>query len=278
MDIFEYLSRFSLPLPGQVKGLVSFDFDGTLFSDTWTCTERIRLFDLLINLREKGVIWGINTGRNLPYLGEGIRDMFQGVAKAFAPDFLITMERHVHLKKGEFLVSDIDWNHRCDDAHEALFRHHGAMLDSLLADLEFEFSEYQLSRQEGDVYSLVVNDAVCMDAVAEKIDNVIAPYPEIVTQRAFVYLRFSHKDFNKGTALRHLVRYFGLDLRTVVIFGDGHNDLDAMAALPEAYCCCPSNAVSEVRQAVGKSGGFVSQHSALTGVLEGLELGVLPRI
>lgn len=278
MDIFEYLSRFSLPLPGQIKGLASFDFDGTLFSDSWTSAERTRLFDLLRNLREKGLIWGINTGRNLPYLGEGIREMFQDMSRAFAPDFLITMERHVHLKEGEFLVSDIDWNCRCDDAHEALFRHHGAMLDSLLADLEIEFAEYQLSRQEGDVYSLVVNDAVCMDAVAEKIAQVIAPYPEIVTQRAVVYLRFSHRDFTKGTALSHLVRHFGVDPSTVVVFGDGHNDLDAMLALPKAYCCCPSNAVSEVRQAVDKSGGFVSQYPALTGVLEGLEAGVLLRI
>lgn len=72
------------------------------------------------------------------------------------------------------------------------------MLEELMEHLEKQFSGLELQRQQHDAFSLVVNDARGLDAVSGVIHGTVAPYEEIVTQRAGPYLRFSHRDYNNG--------------------------------------------------------------------------------
>lgn len=116
--------------------------------------------------------------------------------------------------------------------------------------LEHRFSGLELRRQANDAFSLVVNDACGLDDVSCVIQDTVGPYDEIVTQRAGPYLRFSHRDYNKGTSLAFVASRFGVLPVHAAIFGDGHNDLDAMRHLPEAFRCCPSNAAEEVKAMV----------------------------
>ena len=69
---------------------------------------------------------------------------------------------------------------------------------------------------------------------------------------------------------------FGVPPVRAAIFGDGHNDLDAMRHLPEAFRCCPSNAAAEVKAMVACGHGYISPEPRTRGVLDGLMHGALP--
>ena len=278
MELMRFLPIRALPLPGESRYLFSFDFDDTLFTLGGPAGERRSFFRLMRALRARyGVLWGINTGRDPVYLREGLMDMFQDDPEAFAPDFTVTMERNVHLADAEGrLMPGVCWNDACAVAHDSLFSRYGRMLEELMEHLEKQFSGLELQRQQHDAFSLVVDDARGLDAVSGVIHGTVAPYEEIVTQRAGPYLRFSHRDYNKGTALAFVASRFGIPHAHAAIFGDGHNDLDAMRNLPEAFRCCPSNAADEVKAMVASGHGYISPKARTMGVLDGLVNGALP--
>ncbi len=278
MDLMSELPLRSLLLPQKPQLLCSFDFDDTLFSFTGSAAERREFFEIMRRLRiDCGALWGINTGRAPDYLREGLLDFFHDAPDGFAPDFTVTMERHVHLAGADGTLQPAhEWNRQCIAAHDDLFCDYGAMLDELLHRLESDFSALELRRQQNDAYSLVVNDPRGLDEVSRIIMAAIAPYPAIVTQRAGPYLRFSHRDYNKGTALAYVASCFGIPAAQVAVFGDGHNDLDAMNTIPAAYRACPSNAADEVKALVLAGRGYLSQSPRTAGVLDALKHGVIP--
>lgn len=278
MELMRFLPVRALPLPERPRYLFSFDFDDTLFTMGGPAGERRMFFSIMRGLRARyGVLWGINTGRDTVYLREGLMDLFHDDPEAFAPDFTVTMERNVHLADAEGrLMPGLPWNDACAVAHDDLFSRYGGMLEELMAHLECRFSGLELRRQANDAFSLVVNDACGLDDVSCVIQDRVGPYEEIVTQRAGPYLRFSHRDYNKGTALAFVASRFRVLPVHAAIFGDGHNDLDAMRHLPEAFRCCPSNAAAEVKSMVACGHGYVSTEPRTRGVLDGLVHGALP--
>lgn len=278
MELMRFLPVRALPLPECPRYLFSFDFDDTLFTMGGPAGERRMFFSIMRGLRTRyGALWGINTGRDTVYLREGLMDLFHDDPEAFAPDFTVTMERNVHLADAEGrLMPGLPWNDACAVAHDDLFSRYGGMLEELMAHLECRFSGLELRRQANDAFSLVVNDACGLDDVSCVIQDKVGPYEEIVTQRAGPYLRFSHRDYNKGTALAFVASRFRVPPVHAAIFGDGHNDLDAMRHLPEAFRCCPSNAAAEVKAMVACGHGYVSTEPRTRGVLDGLVHGVLP--
>lgn len=278
MELMRFLPVRALPLPECPRYLFSFDFDDTLFTMGGPAGERRMFFSIMRGLRTRyGALWGINTGRDTVYLREGLMDLFHDDPEAFAPDFTVTMERNVHLADAEGrLMPGLPWNDACAVAHDDLFSRYGGMLEELMAHLECRFSGLELRRQANDAFSLVVNDACGLDDVSCVIQDRVGPYEEIVTQRAGPYLRFSHRDYNKGTALAFVASRFRVPPVHAAIFGDGHNDLDAMRHLPEAFRCCPSNAAAEVKAMVACGHGYVSTEPRTRGVLDGLVHGVLP--
>ena len=57
------------PCTAPCRWLVSLDFDGTLREESGPAVPAA-FFSLMEQLRPLGVLWGINTGRTLPYLCE----------------------------------------------------------------------------------------------------------------------------------------------------------------------------------------------------------------
>lgn len=278
MELMRFLPVKALPVPERASYLFSFDFDDTLFTLGGSGEDRCQFFRIMRRLRASdGVLWGVNTGRDPVYLREGLVDMFDDDPEAFAPDFTVTMERNVHLADAAgSLMPDVVWNDACAVAHDELFARHGNLLEDLMAHLECRFAGLELQRQQNDAFSLIVNDPCGLDAVSSVIHGTVSPYQEIVTQRAGPYLRFSHKDYHKGTALAHVAGRLGIPERCIAIFGDGHNDLDAMRHLPEAFRSCPANAADEVKEMVASGTGYISPEFRTRGVLDGLLHGVLP--
>jgi len=86
-----------------------------------------------------------------------------------------------------------------------------------------------------------------------------------------VYARFSHADYNKGTALAELTRRLGLRREEVFAAGDHLNDLPMLTADYARWLAAPSNAVEAVKKAVREQKGFVSEFSHGDGVADAIK-------
>ena len=82
-----------LDYPAEVTGILSFDFDGTLFlAENEVVLEPI-FYQTIETLREDGWLWAINTGRSLLHMLEG----FEQSSFPFSPDFLVAREREIYV-------------------------------------------------------------------------------------------------------------------------------------------------------------------------------------
>lgn len=247
--------------------MFSFDFDGTLAIPGGTPQVSPEFFELLSDWRESHQIyWGINTGRSLMFA-------VQGLAEAdfpFLPDYIIAREREIYTPN-EFRrwVAVSKWNERCDKAHRRLFRKHHRFLKD---------TQQWVERETGAVWGLqaeepagiVSSTAEEMDGIVKRLDLELPGKKMLSYQRNGIYLRFSHGDYHKGTAMAEMARLIGLDAGQTLAVGDSHNDLDMLDPSLAAHLACPSNACDEVKQAVYAHGGYVGEGVASHGVVESL--------
>lgn len=260
----------SLAPPAPPAFLISFDFDDTLYD--WTDSERLprAFFDVIREWREHfGILWGINTGRSYDFLKEGYE---REVKAPFAPDFVISMERHIHLAdQGGHLRPYAPWNDQCDHDHQELFRRHQFDFDRLFAELESRFDSVGWWRQPGDDFSIEVEQPPDLEPIAIHVESFLAARPDLSVQRADPYLRFCHAQYNKGTALCHVAELLGIPPGNLLAIGDGHNDIDTLLANPDALCAAPANAVEPLKSLVRGRGGYVSALPCCQGTLDILE-------
>jgi hypothetical protein len=86
-----------------------------------------------------------------------------------------------------------------------------------------------------------------------------------------VYARFSHRDFNKGSALGEIGRLLQVSSDDTFAAGDHLNDLPMLSRDHARWLAAPDNAVEAVKKAVRRQNGYVSQLSHGHGVADGLE-------
>lgn len=259
---------------GEAEWLLSFDFDGTLWSRDASPGISAGFFDLMRCWRSCcGVRWGINTGRSLNYLLEE----FNRVAP-FSPDFIVTCERYVYRADEEngVLRPDMERNTACRHAHEEVFRLHHVRLEDFFVELRRRHPASRWSRDAEDPYSIEVEHMPDLDLFSPLVAGVLKDCPELSVQRAGPYLRFCHTSYNKGTSLRHIAGAWGVPEERIAILGDGHNDLDAFRLHPGALCACPCNAHAEIKIFLRERGGYVSPYAEHEGVMDILETRVAP--
>ncbi|MEG0143480.1 MAG: HAD hydrolase family protein [Akkermansia sp.] len=265
----------SLPPPSSLNKLLSFDFDDTLFDILYPGHVPEEFFELINSWRESyGVIWGINTGRSYNYL---VEDYLTHVKAPFAPDFVITTERNIHLSDQNLHLRPLQsWNDACSMAHERLFRHHRTLLENIMVSIDEAYPNLIWWRQQDDPYSIEVEHPLDLDAISDIIMPAIEPYSDISTQRAGPYLRFCHAEYNKGSALAHVLKLLNIREDNTFIAGDGHNDMDAIKTNPLAQCACPSNGAIPLQELVLSRGGYVSTYAKTKGLADILNNFVLP--
>jgi hydroxymethylpyrimidine pyrophosphatase-like HAD family hydrolase len=103
------------------------------------------------------------------------------------------------------------------------------------------------------------------------IDERRSLYPELGYQRNSIYLRFTHRDFDKGSALRELTRQLGVGPQFVFAAGDNHNDLSMLRSELAHGLCCPSNAIWEVKDQVRREGGLIANSPGSSGMVEAMQ-------
>ena len=246
--------------------LISTDFDGTLHAEFEDPPVPLDLQDLIGDLQRRGAHWVINTGRDLTSVMEGTARSRLNIQ----PDFLVTVEREIYIHTDSRYGPHASWNDRCHQAHEDLFarvRPEVPRLAAWVAD-RFNATVYE---DPFSPFCLIAEHNEDADAIQEYLDDFCAATPGLTLVRNDVYARFSHADFNKGTALAEIGRLLGVPPERTLAAGDHLNDLPMLSTNFAQCLVAPANAVPEVKNAVHRQHGYVSHQPWGHGVARGLE-------
>ena len=252
-------------MPGPIR-LISTDFDGTLHADFEDPPVPLDLQTLIGDLQRQGAHWVINTGRDLT-------GVMEGIARArlhIRPDFLVTVEREIHRHEDAQYLPCTVWNDGCDQAHEEIF----ARVQPDVPDLMKWIGDRFRATLYEDDYSplcLIAESNKDADAIQTFLDDYVRQVPHLTLVRNDVYARFSHADYNKGTALGEIGRQLGVSRHHTFAAGDHLNDLPMLSGQYAACVAAPDNAVPTVKELVRAQRGYVSHQPWGHGVARGLE-------
>lgn len=246
--------------------LVSTDFDGTLHAEFEDPPVPPDLQALLGDLQRCGAHWIINTGRDLTSVLEGTARCRLNVR----PDFLVTVEREIYIHEDSRYAPHESWNERCRWAHDDLFARVRPEVPRLTAWIAERFKA-TIYEDAFSPFCLIAEQSDDADAIQVYLDEFCAATPGLALVRNDVYARFSHTDFNKGTALAEVGRLVGVPPERTLAAGDHLNDLPMLSTEFARCLVAPANAVHEVKAAVQRQHGYVSHQPWGHGVARGLE-------
>ena len=256
-----------LDYPAEVRGILSFDFDGTLFLPENEVVLEPVFYQTIEKLREDGWLWAINTGRSLLHMLEG----FEQSSFPFSPDFLVAREREIYTPSESFGR----W-HRLEDWHEKHMRDtaHFMLESAAFIDLMKKYIEDETAAQwieeEGDPASIIASSEDEMLVIAAFVEEHRMTYPLVGVLRNSIYMRFTHKDYHKGTSLQELARRVQVPVENVFAIGDGHNDIDKLHPDVAGMIACVGNSQQEVKDYVASHGGYVTKAHGSLGSVEAL--------
>ena len=245
--------------------IISTDFDGTLFAEFENPPIPPSVTSLIQHLQSRGAKWVINTGRDMSSLMEALARSHIPIQ----PDYLVLVEREIFAHDGAQYVGLTDWNAACARQHADLFAQVRPHVPALV---EWVNRQYRATVYE-DAFSpfcLIAQNNGDADEIHAHLDQFCARIPNLTVVRNDVYARFSHADFNKGTALTELGRRLGVGPEHIFAAGDWLNDLP-MLDHTRAHCLtAPANAIEPVKAIVRQQGGYVSALNRGEGIADGL--------
>jgi len=252
-----------MPLPIQ---LISTDFDGTLHADFENPPVPHDLQELIGDLQQQGAKWVINTGRDLS-------SVMEGMARArltIKPDFLVVVERDIYFHEATRYEPCADWNHGCKTAHEELFARVREDVPRLVDWVSKRFRA-ALYEDAFSPFCLIAENNEDANAIQSYLDEYCAGVPALTVVRNDVYARFSHANYNKGTALAEIARQLGVARECIFAAGDHLNDLPMLSGEFARCVAAPDNAVPVVKETVRAQNGYVSHQPWGHGVARALE-------
>jgi hypothetical protein len=257
-----------LESPAQPGAILSFDFDGTLHDPAGKPPVSQRFFAIIERLRrDKGALWGINTGRSIGHVAEGLADC----RFPFVPDWVVAREREIWLptSAGRWVPLE-SWNNQCEEEQHRFFKEVRHIIDAIRHEVE-EHTGATWIEQPGDPAGLVARTVEEMAWIIGRVEALAADEPLLGWQRNSIWLRFGHKKYQKGSSLMEVARHFGLTHLQTFAIGDSHNDFEMLSPDAAAMFACPSNAVPEIRKHVTSQGGHACLLDHSDGCVEALE-------
>jgi hydroxymethylpyrimidine pyrophosphatase-like HAD family hydrolase len=246
--------------------LLSTDFDGTLFAEFHDPPVPMRLQEMIANLQRQGAKWIINTGRDMSSLMEALARAQIEVE----PDYLVLVEREIYLHHESSYVALQPWNTTCDRVHSALYDRLSCDLPGIVHWINSRFHA-RIYEDPFSPFCLIASSNEDMDRIVEFLEKYTAAYPELSVVRNDVYARFSHVNFNKGTALAELSRRLNVGPEHIFAAGDHLNDLPMLKREYAHFLATPGNGVPAVKARMRQERGFISRHQAGEGIIEALE-------
>ena len=246
--------------------LLSTDFDGTLIGHHPDARTARSLSDALTGLRRAGALWAVNTGRQFWFALEGLEQ----VHLPHDPEFVLTSEKDIYrrVEEGSWEAFG-DWNARTERQTLDLFGR-AAHVFAAIEKLAAAEDGIEVLYENGRFAGLMTADSQMMDRTAELVREVAADVPEFSFNRNDVWMRFTHREIHKGSALAELARLLGIPRGEVLAIGDHHNDLPMLDGSAAGMVACPSNAVREVQEMVRRNNGYVSPYPWGEGVADAI--------
>lgn len=258
----------TLPTCPNPEILLSFDFDGTLHNPAEPEPVPTSFFQTIRRLHEtRNATWGINTGRSMPQLIDGmIESNFP-----FAPDWVIAREREIYFPNnlGRFLPHK-DWNNRCEKDIHKLFKKSKKTLKKIRHEIE-EHTGAQYIEIKGEPAGLISKTEEEMEWIVSHIAPLMEEIPGLGWQRNSIYLRFGHKNYQKGTALSEIGRLYKIPTSHTFAMGDSHNDIEMLSEAHSGHAACPANAVPDIQALINsRPQALITTATCGHGVTEGL--------
>ncbi|MFM8230811.1 MAG: HAD family hydrolase [Chthoniobacterales bacterium] len=246
--------------------LLSTDFDGTLIGHEPDARTAASLTAALRDLRAKGATWAVNTGRQLWFALEGL----EHVHLPHDPEFVLSSEKDIFRRIGEGDWEAFgEWNAHTEKRTVDLLGRAAHVLEAV-REMCAADKNIEILYENGRVGGLMTSDTGTMDRVVEEIRVLSAGVPDFSFNRNTVWMRFTHREIHKGSALAELARLLDIPRSDVLAIGDHHNDVPMLDGSAAAMVACPSNAVSEVKDVVRAAGGYVSPFPWSEGVADAI--------
>jgi hydroxymethylpyrimidine pyrophosphatase-like HAD family hydrolase len=227
----------------------------------------LAFFAVIRKLREEqGVVWGINTGRSMAQVVEGLVES----RFPFLPDWVVAREREIFFPNnfGRWLPH-AKWNKRCEKEIHGLFKHARKLLRHLRHEIEAHTGARWIE-MDGEPAGIISQSEEEMEWIVEHIQPLVVAEPHLSWQRNSIYLRFGHRDFQKGSSLAEVAAIYGLAVDQRFAIGDSYNDLEMLDSANAGMIACPGNAVAAVKAQVHAAGGWLAQAHYGDGSVEAL--------
>lgn len=246
--------------------LVSTDFDGTIHEDFESAPIPGPLQDKLARLQASGVHWVINTGRDFGSLMDSLHRALPRVM----PDFVVTVEREIYRRGGGRYTALEPWHTQCHADHAEAFALAAPDLAALWDALESRF-DATFYKDDWSPMCAIARSNEQMDSIQAELEEFCRRIVGLAPVRNDVYVRLSHRSYNKGAALQEIQRQLGLGPGHTFAAGDHYNDLPMLEASVARWVAAPANAIPEVQATVASRGGHLAGARAGLGVLEALD-------
>jgi hydroxymethylpyrimidine pyrophosphatase-like HAD family hydrolase len=186
------------------------------------------------------------------------------------PEFVLTSEKDIYrrVEEGSWEAFG-DWNARTEERTLDLFGR-AAHVFAAIERLAAEEDGIEVLYENGRFAGLMTADAATMDRAAELVREMAVDVPEFSFNRNDVWMRFTHREIHKGSALAELARLLGIPRGEVLAIGDHHNDIPMLDGSAAGMVACPGNAVPAVQEVVRRNGGYVSPHPWGEGVADAI--------
>lgn len=248
--------------------LLCFDFDGT-FIDPENSREIDTSLKTALNLaREKNAAIVINTGRSLIDATEGIYKCGMKIL----PDYIIALEREIYQPNRFKRWIDLGkWNAKCRKDHIKLLKKQRKFIETIRIYVEKETKARWVASQD-EPAAIIASSEQEMDSICSHLDvQITQRRPKYLAyERNSIYLRFSHSEYNKGTAAIALGKMLEIPKEKTFVIGDNYNDLKMLNQEVAGMIACPQNSVPMVKEKVIGIGGYVATNSYGAGAAEAL--------
>lgn len=239
--------------------LICSDLDGTLIGESYGSPSE-ELFDMVKELREKGVIFCLSTGRQFPCVQRMFREVEDGMY------FIANNGGSVHLNGETLRTIPVDES-RLDE-----------LIDEILAEPDFEIDvttpDYGYTSTANETFfniligpvGYIEKNVADLHHLPQKIIKVAANYyghramdePRYqrfkakygdlydVVKSGNGWMDFMGKGVGKGHAVQFLMDRLGLKRDEVAVFGDNQNDVSMFEVCDYSYCM--STATEDVKK------------------------------
>jgi hydroxymethylpyrimidine pyrophosphatase-like HAD family hydrolase len=247
--------------------LLCTDYDGTVAEPDGQPINPV-FFERLAAWRKRGTLyWVINTGRTFESLQE---DLIRRRVPIW-PDWVVTIEREIWLVRDRRGVGWFEWNRKCDQMHQQLW---GSVkpLWRMIEDFIVRHTKATLAEDPGSPLGIIATCEEEADEISAFIEPLLQDWPQLTAVRNSIYIRFSHKSYNKGACLEGIAHGMGVVPLQIMAMGDHLNDLPMLDRRYAHHLACPANAVDAVKRQVVAQGGHVCTGSICNGVVEAWDL------